>query len=74
MGNKISTVTPSTASAGIDSYVSELGDIQYERRQVIANTTGIHLRQTGTDNVSIFDLVLEVHDLWKLSVAAIRIV
>ncbi|KAH8550281.1 hypothetical protein BGW37DRAFT_79383 [Umbelopsis sp. PMI_123] len=31
MGNKISTATPSTASAGIDSYVSELGDIQYER-------------------------------------------
>lgn len=38
MGNKISTATPSTASAGIDSYVSELGDIQYERRQVITNT------------------------------------
>lgn len=29
MGNKISNVT---AIAGIDSYVSELGDIYYERR------------------------------------------
>ncbi|KAF9586481.1 Serine/threonine-protein kinase [Lunasporangiospora selenospora] len=34
MGNSLSTVTPSTATAGIDSYVSELGDIHYEKRQV----------------------------------------
>ncbi|KAF8934383.1 Serine/threonine-protein kinase [Dissophora ornata] len=33
MGNSVSTVTPSAATAGIDSYVSELGDIHYEKRQ-----------------------------------------
>jgi len=32
MGNSVSTVTPSAATAGIDSYVSELGDIHYEKR------------------------------------------
>ncbi|RUS22693.1 hypothetical protein BC937DRAFT_87736 [Endogone sp. FLAS-F59071] len=32
MGNKVSSATPSTATAGIDSYVAELGDIQYEKR------------------------------------------
>ncbi|KAG0049019.1 Serine/threonine-protein kinase [Gryganskiella cystojenkinii] len=31
MGNSVSTVTPSAATAGIDSYVSELGDIHYEK-------------------------------------------
>ncbi|KAF9971093.1 Serine/threonine-protein kinase, partial [Actinomortierella ambigua] len=31
MGNAVSTVTPSAATAGIDSYVSELGDIHYEK-------------------------------------------
>ncbi|CAG8479194.1 448_t:CDS:10 [Funneliformis mosseae] len=31
MGNNISSTTASIATAGIDSYVSELGDIQYER-------------------------------------------
>ncbi|KAF9128186.1 Serine/threonine-protein kinase [Mortierella sp. 14UC] len=34
MGNSVSTVTPSAATAGIDSYVSELGDIHYDKRQV----------------------------------------
>jgi phosphoinositide-3-kinase regulatory subunit 4 len=33
MGNSVSTVTPSAATAGIDSYVSELGDIHYDKRQ-----------------------------------------
>ncbi|RUS35034.1 hypothetical protein BC938DRAFT_476587 [Jimgerdemannia flammicorona] len=31
MGNKVSSATHSTATAGIDSYVAELGDITYER-------------------------------------------
>ncbi|CAG8616831.1 6412_t:CDS:2, partial [Diversispora eburnea] len=31
MGNNISSTTTSIATAGIDSYVSELGDIEYER-------------------------------------------
>ncbi|CAJ0763368.1 3638_t:CDS:2, partial [Entrophospora sp. SA101] len=31
MGNNISSTTTSIATAGIDSYVSELGDIQYEK-------------------------------------------
>ncbi|CAG8494901.1 36188_t:CDS:10, partial [Racocetra persica] len=31
MGNNISSTTASIATAGIDSYVSELGDIEYER-------------------------------------------
>ncbi|KAG9325386.1 hypothetical protein KVV02_002622 [Mortierella alpina] len=31
MGNSVSTFTPSAATAGIDSYVSELGDIHYEK-------------------------------------------
>ncbi|OAQ30331.1 ARM repeat-containing protein [Linnemannia elongata AG-77] len=31
MGNSVSTVTPSAATAGIDSYVSELGDIHYDK-------------------------------------------
>lgn len=63
MGNKISTATPSTASAGIDSYVSELGDIQYERRQVNARLyaqSSAHFRHFGTD--SSFHLALEVRD------------
>lgn len=59
MGNKISTATPSTASAGIDSYVSELGDIQYERRQVITNYTRKLLRQALTTQT--LTTALEVH-------------
>ncbi|KAI8805979.1 hypothetical protein BJ742DRAFT_680534 [Cladochytrium replicatum] len=31
MGNIVSSTTPSTATAGIDSYVSELADVQYEK-------------------------------------------
>ncbi|KAK9768737.1 Serine/threonine-protein kinase [Basidiobolus ranarum] len=31
MGNNFSSTIPSTATAGIDSYVGELGDIQYEK-------------------------------------------
>ncbi|OZJ02366.1 hypothetical protein BZG36_04469, partial [Bifiguratus adelaidae] len=31
MGNKISSATPQAATAGINSYASELGDIQYEK-------------------------------------------
>lgn len=66
MGNKISTATPSTASAGIDSYVSELGDIQYERRQVITNYTRKLLRQALTTQT--LTTALEVHVSWKLFV------
>jgi hypothetical protein len=61
MGNKISTATPSTASAGIDSYVSELGDIQYERRQVITKYTRKLLRQALT--MQTLTTALEVHVL-----------
>lgn len=32
MGNNISSTTASIATAGIDSYVSELKDIHYEKR------------------------------------------
>jgi hypothetical protein len=31
MGN-IASITPSPSTAGLDSYIVELGDIQYERR------------------------------------------
>ncbi|KAI8905706.1 hypothetical protein DFJ77DRAFT_435262 [Powellomyces hirtus] len=31
MGNTVSSTTPRTATAGIDSYVSELSDVQYEK-------------------------------------------
>ncbi|KAK9465828.1 hypothetical protein V1512DRAFT_264820 [Lipomyces arxii] len=31
MGNQISQVTPSASTVGIDSYVDELGDIQYDK-------------------------------------------
>jgi hypothetical protein len=61
MGNKISTATPSTASAGIDSYVSELGDIQYERRQVIVKYSRKLLRQALTRQI--LTTALEVHVL-----------
>jgi phosphoinositide-3-kinase regulatory subunit 4 len=32
MGANLSTVTPSSTTAGVDSYVAELGDVQYEKR------------------------------------------
>lgn len=32
MGGALSTITPSSTTAAVDSYVAELGDVQNERR------------------------------------------
>lgn len=32
MGGNLSTITPSSTTAAVDSYVAELGDVQYEKR------------------------------------------
>ena len=32
MGGNLSTISPSSAAAAVDSYVAELGDVQYEKR------------------------------------------
>ncbi|KAI8799791.1 hypothetical protein BJ742DRAFT_686782 [Cladochytrium replicatum] len=37
MGNIVSSTTPSAATAGIDSYVSELADVQYEKRHALGS-------------------------------------
>jgi phosphoinositide-3-kinase, regulatory subunit 4 len=37
MGGTLSTITPSSTTAAVDSYVAELGDVQYEKRYSLAN-------------------------------------
>jgi hypothetical protein len=35
MGGSISTITPSSSTAAVDSYVAELGDVHYEKRYLL---------------------------------------